>query len=159
MYDIYPNTKAKYDYYMLFLSGAYTHGMLRSLFLVHKDGLAMDVCSEYPYCMMLPEYPIGKFRILKNYDLLDFVLENKCCLIECVLKNIKTTTGVTILSKNKCYDQNNCRWDNGRLYSSDSVHVYITQKDLETLKMHYSFDIKYISVAYAKRVIYQNIYV
>ena len=45
---------------------AYTHGMLKNLFVTHKNGLAFDVTSEYPYVMMAKYYPMGTFKTLNE---------------------------------------------------------------------------------------------
>lgn len=147
----YPKNKQQYDYLMLFFSGAYTHGMLQNLFRKLSNGLAYDVCSEYPYVMMSKYYPMGNFKKLNDLTKIDAFLKKFCCLCDVTLTNIKTKYGVTILSKNRLIETQNAIYDNGRLFSADSVRAFITEVDIETLEMHYTFNIKYNSCIYAKR--------
>lgn len=157
MKECYPKDKEQYEYFMSFYTGAYTHGMLCNLFTTIYNCLAYDVNSEYPYVMMSKYYPVSKFRELTQANFTDEkisrCLSTFCCLVECRLHNIKTKTGVTIISKNKIFGSSGyCQWDNGRLYSCDGwVEVRITEVDIETLKMHYDFDIEYLRLHYAKR--------
>lgn len=153
MKNCYPQTKEMYEYIMKFYTGAYTHGMLRNLFQTLYNGIAFDVTSEYPYVLMSQYYPMSPFKELKCYDfeVVNHYLKNMCCLIECDLIDIETTTGVTILSKNKVENVKGGVWDNGRLYKAKSLHCYITEVDLKTLRLHYNFSIKYTKIMYAKR--------
>lgn len=142
MKNQYPKSKQEYEYIMSFFFGAYTHGMLYNLFETIRDVLKFDVDSEYPYSFMLPEYPISKFRklSLKNVsrETLENVINNYACLIDVTFKNIKTTTGVTIISKNNVsWQSSDCMWDNGRLYSG-SVRIRITNLDYISFSMHYN---------------------
>lgn len=155
MQNAYPKSQKEYDYLMSFYCGAFTHGMLCNLFDVHNDCLSYDVTSEYPYVMMDRYYPMTRFKeinvtLFDNSQIQNF-LDKYCCLLECELKNYKSTTGVTIISKNRHYGCVNATWDNGRLYSADSVKVRITEIDLQTLKLHADFEIKIEKLSIAKR--------
>lgn len=153
MKKCYPKTKQQYDYIMLFFSGAYTHGMLCNLFVEKENQLAFDETSEYPYCMFFKYFPVSKFKKLYTPEKIDYIIKNKCCLIDCTITNVKTKYGVTVFSKHKVTECINPIWDNGRLYSCDSVRLFITEIDLEILKMHYDFDenITYNNITYADR--------
>lgn len=151
MSKLYPENRKQYEYLMLFYSGAYTHGMLKNLFITLYNGVSFDVTSEYPYVMMSKYFPMGKFHKLNDLTKIDVFLENYCCLCDVILTNIKTKYGVTILSKNKLIDVINPVYDNGRLYKADSVRAFLTEVDILTLKMHYNFKIKYLSCIYSKR--------
>lgn len=142
MKNQYPKSRQEYEYIMSFFFGAYTHGMLYNLFETVHDVLKFDVDSEYPYSFMLPEYPVSNFRklSLKNVsrETLENVINNHACLIDVTFKNIKTTTGVTIISKNNVlWQSSDCIWDNGRLYKG-SVRVRITNLDYLSFSMHYN---------------------
>lgn len=156
MQSCYPSSRQEYEYIISFFTGAYTHGMLYNLFQTHENCLKFDVDSEYPYAFMLPEYPIGKFRKLSlqsnSKETINNVLENFACLIDCTFHNIKTKTGVTIFSKNKIISYGNAVWDNGRLYSADFIRVRITQIDIQTADLHYSWDkLVYNDISFAKK--------
>lgn len=156
MKKAYPKTQEFYDYIMTFYTGAYTHGMLCNLFITFHNGLAYDVTSEYPWTMLFCYMPMGKIREL-NINLfhvkqIEDFLNTYCCFVECTLKNIKSYTGVTIISKNKIFGcSDDALWDNGRLYSASFVNVRITEIDIETLKLHYDFEIEYTRIHYCER--------
>lgn len=148
---LYPKTRQQYEYMLLFFAGAYTHGMLCNLFTTIENTLSFDMQSQYPYCTMSKEFPMSPFRACYTKDKYGFFIKTHCCLIDCTLKNVNQKYGVTILSKHKMTDIVNARWDNGRLYSCDSCHVFITEIDLETLSKFYTFELEIHHLSYAKR--------
>lgn len=151
MQKAYPKNRKQYEYIMSFYTGAYTHGMLRNLFEKKKNGLAFDVTSEYPYVMMSKYFPMGHFRRLVDLTKIDAFLKKYCCLIDVYLCNIKTKTGVTILSKHKLKECEKATWDNGRLFKAKKVRARITEVDLQVLYLHYDFEIQYNSCIYTER--------
>lgn len=151
MRKLYPKTKQEYDYLMLFFSGAYTHGMCVNLFQTLYDGLAFDMQSQYPYCTMAKYFPASRFKVLTNLDLAQAFIDKYCCLIDITIKNYKSKTGVTILSKHKAVDVVDCTWDNGRLYKGKSARFFITELDYKVLKMHADFDEEINALNYATR--------
>lgn len=151
MQKLYPKSKQQYDYFMLFFTGAYTHGMLKNLFIKLENGLSFDVTSEYPYVMMNCYFPMGKFHRLYDLTKIDSLLNTQCCLCDVTLKNVKSKHGVTILSKNKIIEVEHGIYDNGRLYEADSCRAFLTEIDIETLKLHYDFEPTYNFVIYSKR--------
>lgn len=142
--NLYPSSKKEYDYIMSYFIGGYTHGMLRNLFKIHYNAGKMDVTSLYPWALMQPEYPISKFR---KYDIkngnnedIKYFIKNFACLIDVTFKEIKTKTGVTIISKNKSISFHNARWDNGRLYEASDCRIRITNLDFDSFSKHYKWD-------------------
>lgn len=144
----YPNNQKQYDYIMTYYTGAYTHGMLKNLFITHKNVLAYDVTSEYPFALMNYYYPMSQFkpipkRVLNNEESMQKYLNNYCCLIECTFENMRTKTGVTILSKNKITTEGKAVFDNGRLWecvNGGKVTARLTEIDIQTLNLHYDWD-------------------
>lgn len=151
MEKIYPKNKHQYDYIMLFFTGAYTHGMLRNLFVTLDDGLAFDMQSQYPYVCMSKYFPMGKFHKLHDMTKIETFIKTKCCLLDVTFYDIETKYGVTILSKHKLVDIKNATWDNGRLYRAKECRAFITEIDLQYLEMHYNFKIRYNSCTYCER--------
>lgn len=154
MYKMYPKSKTEYQYYMSFFIGAYTHGMLRNLFVTLHDGLAWDMTSQYPFCVLCKYFPMGKFHFAKKkQEHFQTFIENYCCLIDITFKHLKTKTGVTIISKHKMISGKKCKYDNGRLYEGEDVRVRITELDYKTYLMHYdgAEDFTVNSLMYAKR--------
>lgn len=151
MKECFPKSREQYDYIMLFFQGAYTHGMLCNLFKPIYDCLAFDMQSQYPYVAMSKYFPMGKFRKLYSMDKILFYIENYCCLLDVRMTNVKTKYGVTILSKHKLVDVVNGVFDNGRLYSCDSLRAFITEVDLKYLSQFYEFNISFNACTYAKR--------
>lgn len=160
VYGAYPQNQQQYDYIMSYFTGAYTHGNLRNLFTVHENVLAVDVTSEYPYALMNGYYPVTRFKSIRKYVLEDkkaiyTMLKNYCCLVDVTFTNIRTKSGVTILSEHKVDTKsinNETLWDNGRLYYADVCEARLTEVDIETLKLHYTWDsITFNHGLYAKR--------
>lgn len=151
MNDIYPKNRKQYEYLLLFFSGAYTHASLFSLFNTIENCLSFDMTSQYPYETMSKYFPMSKFKRCVDATKYEFFMENYCCLIDITFTNIKQRYGVTIPSKHKVIDAINPMWDNGRLYSADSVRCFITEVDMITLSNFYTFDYNINSLCYAKR--------
>lgn len=151
MNDIYPKNRQQYEYMLLYFSGAYTHASLFSLFRTLYNVLSFDMTSQYPFQTMSKYFPMSKFKCCVDATKYDFFIKNYCCLIDCKLKNIKQKYGITILSRHKLIDIENAKWDNGRLYSADSVHAFITEVDLQVLERFYDFEIEINYLSYAKR--------
>lgn len=151
MKKCYPKSLNQYLYIMNFYTGAYTHGMLCNLFRKLPKDLHWDVNSEYPWAFF-QYYPVTKFRLLKNMDMLDHHLKHSCCLLEARFYDFETTTGVTILSENKIVDCVGCVFDNGRLYKGREFKAYITEVDLQTLALHSKWKkIEFVNVLVADR--------
>lgn len=152
----YPKNQQQYDYIMSFYTGAYTHGMLCNLFSTLEDMLAFDVTSEYPFTMLNGYYSIGKWHLLSNQvlhdrKLMQNMLNKYCVLVDVTFTNIRTKTGVTILSENKI-ECENAMYDNGRLYKADKCSARVCEVDLITLSLHYDWDnITYNHGLYATR--------
>lgn len=144
IYYNYPTTMEQYNYIMSYFTGAYTHGMLENLFNTHENVLAFDVCSEYPFCLMNFYYPMGNFKSITKELLIDTesmkkLLSTYCVLVDVTFTNIRTKTGVTIISENKCTAENPV-CDNGRLWSATECTTKVTEIDLQTLALHYEWD-------------------
>lgn len=172
----FPKNFNQYNYIMSFYCGAYTHGNCRNLFITSsgngKGLLKYDVVSEYPFELMSSTehyYPMGKYkRFNGTEEMREKILETKCCLIDVTFKNLKTTTGITILSKNKVLDTtenlNNddlYTWDNGRCYSAKKIRVRICEVDLlKILPLHYDWEeIEYNDMIYCERGTLPDYYV
>lgn len=162
--NCYPVDRKDYEFKMSFFSGAYTHGMLANLFVDHYNPKKYDVCSLYPFSMLRFYYPISKFKRLRSKDpeILKNLLNTKCCLLDVTFKNLKTKTGITIISKNKILIDDNDKWkikndeyfewDNGRCWRAKEVRVRITEVDLQLIDMHYDYEeVTYNIVEYANR--------
>lgn len=163
----YPKNFLQYNYIMSFYSGAYTHGNLQNLFITStgngKGLLKYDVCSLYPYELCsstIHYYPIGKFhRFRGKEEIRQHFIDTKCCLLDVTFHNLKTKKGITILSKNKVLDDitnlNNKElytWDNGRCFYAKNLRIRITEVDLKSLALHYTWDsITYHDMLYANR--------
>lgn len=102
-----------------------------------------DFTSSYPYCLLLPLYPISKGRsvVVRNDEHFNKLLQNYCCLIWVKLTNVKPKVDFEhILSYSKTKRCVNAVCDNGRIVTCDSCEICITETDYKMLREFYDFD-------------------
>lgn len=129
--------------------GGYTHANFRAV----ASGLfthvkSYDFTSSYPAVMCRCKFPMGKFvRVVRNFD--KYLYSPEWCSIgRFRLTNIQAKCDLCYLSKHKLITGTvkNARVSNGRLYSADCVEIYLTNIDVQTVKMMYDCDIEVIEL-------------
>lgn len=129
--------------------GGFTHTAHEKVGKVWYDVASQDFTSSYPYCLLLPIYPVSKGELVEIKDDAHFrrCMKNYCCLMHLKLYNVKETFGYEhILSQSKCKNLVNPVVDNGRLVSCDSCEVAINEIDFEMLEKFYSFDYEVVTL-------------
>lgn len=136
-------------------SGGYTHGnrFFGGKEINHKIGY-FDFRSFYPSTLLLDYYPSSNFSLYCDLDdnfsinELDELIDNYCCLIVLVVKNVVLKKEVTapILSAHKVYaerldDNIHIIKDNGRVLKVDGTFVwYGTELDYKWFKDQYNVE-------------------
>lgn len=129
--------------------GGFTHAAHEKVGKIWYDVASQDFTSSYPYCMLLPIYPISKGVKVDVEDDAHFrrCMKNYCCLMYLRLTNVKEKfTYEHILSKSKCKNVIDPVIDNGRLVSCSSCEVAINEIDFEMLEKFYDFDYEIIEL-------------
>ncbi len=129
--------------------GGFTHSAHLKVGKVWYDVASQDFTSSYPYCLLLPLYPISKGEKVTIKDDKHFrrCMKNYCCLMHIRLYNVKEKfTYEHILSQSKCKNLVNPVVDNGRIVSCDSCEIAINEIDFEMLEKFYNFDYEVIEL-------------
>ena len=138
--SIYPSPEV-WEY----LPWAFAGGVVKSnpyyTNLVLHDLSAMDLTSAYPAAMFRDYYPMDKFR---ECDVNEPLQDDYCYLIHLKILNIKSIFPMRTLSISKCINLVNCRTDNGRVISADSLEICLTDIDFKYLFKFYDFDFEVI---------------
>ena len=114
-----------------------------------------DIKSSYPACMMMDNFPIGKFfkvspRTYFNRDMSEFAM-----LIKCRFVNLRYTgnNGNPYLPYSRCeaVSREGRVIDNGRILRADLVQCTLTDIDMDIMKAEYSYDDIYINEVWASK--------
>lgn len=146
--DIVKMTKPSIELYNVFekcYAGGYTHAN----FMAVTCGLYMhvksyDFTSSYPAVMCRCKFPMGKFReIVRGFDMYLNNPEKYCCVGLFRLENVQAKTDLCYISQHKIVrgSLKNGAVSNGRLFRADSLEIYLTNIDIDTIKMMYDCDI------------------
>lgn len=112
-----------------------------------------DIKSSYPACMMMDQFPMGKFykispRTFYNRDMSDFAM-----LIQCRFENLRYvgTCGNPYIPYSKCtaVSKEGRVIDNGRIMCAALVQCTVTDIDLEIIKAEYEFTGFYVGEIWA----------
>lgn len=124
-------------------AGGFTHTAHDKVGKVWYDVASQDFTSSYPYCLLLPIYPISKGEKIEIRDESHFRrnMENFCCLMHLKLYGVKESFGYEhILSASKCKNLVNAKVDNGRIISCDYCEVAFNEIDFEMFEKFYSYE-------------------
>ena len=150
--NLYPPTVKEYNYTMRWLfRGGYTHAQTKICGEIYNNVTSWDLTSAYPAVMLQKSYPATPF-IMTETPLQD--IENgKAVIFTAEFTNITAVTPHTVESKHKCIDYQNAIFENGRLYSANSIIVMLTEIDYKIYQQFYKWDsmkILYAKSAYKK---------
>ena len=123
-------------------AGGFTHTAHEKVGKVWYDVASQDFTSSYPYCLLLPVYPIGKGVNVEIKDDAHFrrCMKNYCCAFHIRLWNVKESFGYEhILSQSKCKNLVNPVVDNGRIVSCDYCEVAFNEIDFEMFEKFYTY--------------------
>lgn len=127
--------------------GGFTHTAHEKVGKVLYDVASQDFTSSYPYCLLLPLYPISKGKKVEIRDEAHFRthLQNFCCMFHLKLYGVKEKFGYEhTLSASKCKNLINEKVDNGRIVSCEYCEVCMNEIDFEMFEQFYSYEKKEI---------------
>ena len=108
-----------------------------------EDAQSMDITSSYPTQLVIGQFPYGAGEWVhpKSKQELSNLLRKKCCFIDVSFHNIeKSQNYESIISRNKCVEQEGFEEDNGRLIRADRIRMSITEIDLAVYKSFYKWE-------------------
>lgn len=123
---------------------------------------SFDKTSDYPEQMLKHKYPMTSFCKLTRLEYVKFFEERKATnckydnhayIINMTLGNVKSKTPVSYISKCK-WEKSivNGKYDNGKMYSCDSIRLSVTEYDFEIILNNYSFEtIEIEDIFYSKK--------
>ena len=152
---VFEETRLNVDEYTLArkaFRGGNTHANRFKANKILDDVHSFDIQSSYPACIMLDDYPIGKFNKIEIEDTqtLKEYMKKYCMLLTVTFKDIviKKDTYIPYIDIAHCEKQCGIVNDNGRVLQADFITINLTNIDLEIIFDTYNFDAYRIDVAY-----------
>lgn len=125
-------------------AGGYTHANVIYTGEVLKNGHSFDKSSDYPYQLCANKYPDENFVEI-DADLVDMYPADEYAYIYYArFDNIKATKFNHYISYSKIDRSQNEVLDNGKIVCADFVEMWLTDADLECIKMAYKYDLTII---------------
>lgn len=122
--------------------GGFTHARALMSNRTLENVTSYDFTSSYPYSMISEYYPMSKGKrvdIRTKDDFLTYI-NNYCCLFTIEFENILYNgIGDVPISRSKCHEIINGRFDNGRVTSANKLSVTMTEVDFAYVKKFYDF--------------------
>jgi hypothetical protein len=137
-------TATQYEMLVKAFRGGDTHANRFKVNQILDDVHSFDISSSYPTCMMIDEYPIGKFSecTIDSQEKLDYFINEYCCVFDVTFKNIYADTSNVIpyIDIAHCYEKAKIVNDNGRVLKADMISIVCTNIDLEIILDTYNID-------------------
>lgn len=134
------------EQYYHFRKYVYSGGLTHSNFLyvgdkVH-DVTCYDLTSAYPWALNCRKYPAGEFIQvdINDADEVRRAFSHTHYFCKVTLKKFKSKSTHSTVSMHKVTNMQNYVIDNGRIYSADSVTLYLTEVDLRNVKAIYTYE-------------------
>lgn len=103
-----------------------------------------DISSSYPFSMLLPMYPVGKFMKYTVDTLEELYKLNKkyCTIARYCFTNLRLKTGVSVpyISKSKCSQLIADYTYNGRVINCNLAVITLTEIDFNIIESQYEYD-------------------
>lgn len=151
--SIVENTKPSIELYNVFencYTGGYTHANYLAVIKgLHTNVKSYDFTSSYPAVMCRCKFPIGKFKeICCNFERYLNDSENYCCVGLFRLDKIQAKSDLCYISAHKIVKKIgadgkkhstmiNGAVSNGRVFRADQLYIYLTNVDIESIKLMY----------------------
>jgi len=139
--------------------GGNTHANRYFARQILKEVNSVDMVSAYPGSQLIDRYPMGPFRIAKNFtwkELEDLrKRRKKALLIRLEMWGLRLKDpfeGCPYISDSKCRYTKRVSLDNGRILSADYLETTLTDVDLEIIEDQYTWD--YVNIIYMEHARY-----
>lgn len=134
--------------------GGFTHANSKYVDKILSDVDSMDFTSSYPFCLLLPIYPITKGKYVKSVKPSDMELYSNPYTVSIFTVRLrdlerKSSMPDDIISISKCYKDKDCTQpypecealvNNGRVTAvSGDVFLTVTSVDWDSIKEFYTF--------------------
>lgn len=133
---------------MFCFAGGYTHANARLANITLENVYSYDFTSHYPAVMFRHKYPYKFVPVETTFNSDDYATIGYY-----VLTNITAKNSITTISKNKCYNIKNAKYDNGRIIQAEYVEMYLTDVDIKCIDLFYNYNIE-CKCKYASRYKY-----
>lgn len=120
-------------------SGGYTHAN----FMAVAQGLqynvkSYDFTSSYPAVMSRCKFPVGAWHKINNNPKKYLESDDYRCIGKFRLVDVEPRSDLAYLSKHKCVRTRRAVVSNGRIIRAKAIDIYLTDIDIETVKMMYN---------------------
>lgn len=137
-------SKDEYEMLVQAFRGGDTHANRFKVNKILKDIHSFDISSSYPTCMLLDDYPIGKFSecTIDSEEKLDYFMSEYCCVFDITFYDIYADNNNVIpyIDIAHCYEKSKIINDNGRILKAHIISIVCTNIDLEIILDTYNFD-------------------
>lgn len=136
-------TREQYYHFRKYVySGGLTHSNFAYVGDVVKNVKCYDLTSAYPWALNTRRYPSGELIQVDIHDKEEvktaFSHAHYFCKV--TLKKIKSKSTHSTISMHKVTNMINPILDNGRIYSADSITLYLTEIDLKNVQAIYKYE-------------------
>lgn len=135
--------------------GGNTHANRHLANKILENLRSFDIQSSYPSCIMMDDFPIGKFTKvhLSSEEKLKWFSKHRCLIMDVSFYNVdcKDECVMPYIPIAKCFKKKNITNDNGRVLKGDYIRMYITEIDLEIIRKTYDLEGFVIHEAYCAR--------
>ena len=128
--------------------GGYTHANIMYTNTIVNNVKSYDLTSSYPAVMLYKKYPMGRFLQTKRVRKKSDMKSDHAYLFTIELVDLKPKSTTHTISISKCQKTKNVVIDNGRVIKADYISTTITDIDLETIDMFYTYSKYRISDVY-----------
>lgn len=133
------------------LTGGYVHANYlysseKSNKIVVKGVVSVDKSSSYPYEMVTEKYPMQQFIEKPVSFINDPYISRYAYYGKVRFTNLKARTAMCYISDSKSYNKVNCHLSNGRVFTCDSLEMFITDVDYSIIIRAYDCQVEWLSL-------------
>lgn len=153
MNELYITSESEYSALKYAFAGGFVHANYLYVQDVLHNVASYDISSSYPTVMVSELFPMSSATYYDTMSYQEFIaLSSSHCIVACF-----TFTGFEsrpdayehILSASKALHISNSVLNNGRIVSCDSLTLYLTSVDMESIPFFYDFESVEITDVYA----------
>lgn len=123
--------------------GGFTHSNPHLTGITLNNVGSIDLTSSYPSVMCAEKYPMSRPKELtpSSYDELKELMKLYCIVADVRYTGLENTLGYeSYISESKCRNIKGAEINNGRIWSSDSLEITLTDIDLSIIEKVYKWE-------------------